>query len=169
MLILDALLSTFISSSMLSGSVFIFYRLLLFLLFLHHYIREWSCFESLIDFDRVYWINLWWSWHINDAHIIISYYITPARGQSDHHSPQSIERQSIRRWTNRRKKRTKKSYNYFRDLLLERNAEMTRRWEMSIEHPTQTGGGPHQIIPHLKNPRKQKRGEKKEKKQSGKK
>lgn len=53
----------------------------------------------------------------------------------------------------------KKWYNYCRDIqLLERNAEMTRRWQMSIAHPTQSGGGPHQIIPHLKNLRKQKRG-----------
>lgn len=42
--------------------------------------------------------------------------------------------------------------------LLERNAEMTRRWQMSIARiATQSGGGPHQIIPHLKNLRKQKR------------
>lgn len=34
--------------------------------------------------------------------------------------------------------------------LLERNAEMTRRWQMSIALPTQSGGEPHQIIPHLK-------------------
>lgn len=56
------------------------------------------------------------------------------------------------------KKSTKNLHNYFSNSTVRKKRRNDKT--MTNEHrshPTQSGGGPHQIIPHLKNLRKQKR------------